>query len=60
MMNVPESHIVGKNYTYILSSDIQSAFPNKHFNEDDDVYYTYYETLYDKSEGIPFYFETMI
>ena len=56
---VPESHIVGKKYTYILSSDKQSAFPNELFNENDDVYYTYYETLYEKKEGIPFYFESI-
>jgi hypothetical protein len=58
---VPESYIVGEKYTYILSSDDeQSAFPNELFNEDEDVYYTYYETLYEKNEGIPFYFETIL
>jgi hypothetical protein len=59
---VPESHIVGKKYTYILSlsdSDRTRAFPNELFNEHNDeydVYYTYYETL-ESSEGtvgIPF------
>jgi hypothetical protein len=54
--DVPESYIVGNKYTYILSSDIQSAFPNELFNDDDDVYYTSYETRDDHKEGIPFYF----
>lgn len=50
--DVPESYIVGKKYTYILSDKI--AFPNELFNEHDDVYYTYYETLVNSTEGIQF------
>jgi hypothetical protein len=37
---VPYSHIVGEKYTYILSYDEKSAFPNELFNEKEDVYYT--------------------
>lgn len=56
---VSESYIVGKKYTYILSSGDQRAFPNELFNEHDDVYYKYYDTLYENQQGIPFYFETI-